>query len=52
MLEQKELLLVYGGATRISGTLINSIARLGKLLYGVGQGLGSSIRRIKSRKLC
>lgn len=49
---KEELLLVYGGAAKISGTLLNSIARLGKLLYGVGQALGSSIRRIKARKFC
>ena len=50
---KEDLILVYGGTvSKISGTLINSIARLGKLLYGVGQGLGSSIRRIKTRKLC
>ncbi len=52
MLKQEELLNIYGGATKISGTFINSIARLGKVVYNVGQALGSSIRRIKTNKYC
>lgn len=53
LMSKEELLCVYGGSrATISGSLINSIARIGELFYQVGTVLGSSIRRIKSKRYC
>lgn len=50
MLKNEELVLVRGGA--LSTTLLNSLARLVNTLYELGQSVGSSIRRIASKKVC
>ena len=47
-----ELMIIMGGGLNITGTLINAFLSVGKFIYQVGQGLGSSIRRIGSKKLC
>ena len=47
-----ELMLVVGGGFNITGTLANAVLSISKFIYQVGQGLGSSIRRIGNNKLC
>ena len=47
-----ELMFIVGGGLNITGTLVNAFLSVGKFIYQVGQGLGSSIRRIGCRKLC
>ena len=49
-LNENELYEVNGGS--ISGTLINAITSAGKLIYNLGQSLGSSIRRIVGDSYC
>lgn len=46
-----ELLATIGGGL-ISGAVLNALLSIGKFVYSLGQGLGSSIRRISSNKLC
>lgn len=50
MLNNEELLLVRGGG--ISSTFLNSISRLLEDIYKLGQAVGSSLRRIRSKKVC
>ena len=54
-LEEKELYEINGGATfleSLKGTVINSLVSTGKLIYQLGQNLGSSIRRIIGGNIC
>ena len=47
-----ELMLIVGGGINITGTLVNAFLSVGKFIYQLGQGLGSSLRRIGSKNLC
>lgn len=40
------------GGTDITATLINSITNIVKLFIDIGNGIGSSIRRIKEGNMC
>ena len=51
-LTKEELLVIKGGATYGSSSLINAIANLIEVLLDAGKILGTSIRRINSNKLC
>ena len=42
---------VVGGST-VSGTLMNAFTSIVKFIYEVGEGIGSSIRRISEGDLC
>lgn len=48
-LSKEESTLVVGG---MSGTYLNAMARIGKLLYDIGYQFGSGIRRAFSKKSC
>ena len=48
----KEELKQIDGGTSISGSIINAFTDAIKTLYDVGKSLGSSIRRLKEKKLC
>ena len=50
MLTSEELICVRGGG--FSSTLLNSFSRLLEDIYKLGQSIGSSIRRITSKKIC
>ena len=50
MLTSEELIYVRGGG--ISSTFLNSVSRLFEDIYKLGQSIGSSIRRIASKKTC
>ena len=50
MLSDEELFLVRGGGN--TSTLLNAIARAVNTLYEIGIGVGSSLRRIYSKKIC
>lgn len=43
---------IYGGSTSITGTMINSLLNVIKVLYDAGHAFGSSARRIKENDLC
>lgn len=51
-LKDKELILVIGGATQISGTLLNSISKLITTLLDLGRAVGSAIRYKVSGYTC
>ena len=51
-INDKDLLLIVGGATTLSGTILNQLNKLISILVDSGKSLGSSIRRIGSNKLC
>lgn len=50
-LSNKELKMITGGL-KFSGTILNAFTSAFKVLYGFGQEFGSSIRRIRRKKLC
>lgn len=49
---KKELIMIVGGGTTISGTLLNSIVRGINALLDLGRSLGTAIRRIGSNSIC
>ena len=52
MLNDNELILITGGGTTISGTLINSISKIIETLLDLGRSIGSAIRYKKSKISC
>ena len=50
MLTNDELILIRGGG--ITATFLNSVSRLMDTLYNLGQAVGSSLRRLVSKKVC
>lgn len=51
-LEEEKLETIYGGGTSVSGTLINALTEVIRVLYDAGHAVGSSFRRIKENDLC
>lgn len=51
-LKEEKLCQIVGGATTITGTLVDAIVGVARTIYGFGQGLGSSIRRMAEDNLC
>ena len=51
-INDKDLLLIVGGATTLSGTILNQLNKLISILVDSGKSLGSSIRRISEDKTC
>lgn len=51
-LEEEKLETMYGGGTSVSGTLINALTEVIRVLYDAGHAVGSSFRRIKENDLC
>ena len=50
-LDDKKLENIIGG-TSISGTILNAVTNIIKILYEAGEGIGSSIRRFVDGDLC
>jgi len=50
MLTNEELIIIRGGG--ITATFLNSLSRLMDTLYNLGQAVGSSLRRLTSKKVC
>ena len=50
-INEEELERISGG-TSITGTLVNALTDIIKVLYDAGHAVGSSIRRIKEDNLC
>ncbi|MDD2409173.1 MAG: hypothetical protein PHD03_00410 [Bacilli bacterium] len=50
-LENTEMLKIVGGIN-ISGTLLNSIAKLLSTLFDIGRAIGSAISMSKSGRRC
>ena len=51
-INDKDLLLIVGGASTLSGTILNQLNKLISILVDSGKNLGSSIRRISEDKIC
>ena len=51
-INDKDLLLIVGGASTLSGTILNQLNKLISILVDSGRSLGSSIRRISEDKIC
>ncbi len=49
LIEEKE---IVGGGSNISGAIISALKGYISIIFEIGQAVGSSIRRIKSDKLC
>lgn len=43
---------IYGGSTTITGTIINALTNVIKILKEAGYSLGSGLRRINDNNLC
>ena len=52
MLSKDELINIKGGASGVSGTLINSIVKLVSTMFDIGKTIGSAIRYKKSGYTC
>jgi len=50
-ISEEELLTIVGGG-ELTASIINALTNVLKLLYEVGNGLGSAIRRIGEGNLC
>ncbi len=51
-MSKKELENIYGGSFSFTTTFFNSISRYITTIKGLGESIGSSIRRILKRKYC
>lgn len=49
---KEELKQINGGSTSLTGSLIDAFTDAVKTIFEVGKSLGSSVRRIKEKKLC
>lgn len=52
IIDDKELMELTGGATTISGTLINAICKLVNTLLELGRTVGSAIRSAQTGRRC
>ena len=50
-LNDQELSIIVGGFS-LSGTFLSAISRAMKILYEIGQSLGTSLNMIKNNKTC
>ena len=51
-MNKEDLKKVYGGGFSLSVTFFNAISRYIVTIKGMGEAIGSSIRRIIKRKFC
>ena len=51
-MSEVELKTIYGGSFNFTTTFFNSISRYITTVKGLGESIGSSIRRIIKRKYC
>ena len=51
-IEEKKQILIVGGSTTLSGTILNQLNKLIDILVDSGRTLGTSIRRIVEDKIC
>lgn len=52
IIKEEELTNITGGATSISGTLINAICKLVNTLLDLGRTVGSAIRTAQTGRKC
>ena len=51
-MKNSELKEIYGGAFSFTTTFFNSIARYITTIKGIGESIGSSIKRLIKRRYC
>ena len=51
-LKEEKLSNTYGGTTTITGSLVDALVNVAKVIYGFGRDLGFSIRRMTEGTLC
>ena len=51
-LEEEKLDKIIGGTSEITGTLINSLVSLIKMIEEAGYKIGSGVRRISENNIC
>ena len=47
-----EMMKTCGGGLSITGALVEAVSGVIEVVFGIGQALGSAIRRISGNKLC
>ena len=52
LLKDNELIMINGGSTAFSGTLLNAVAKLMDTVLGVGRTIGSALRMIVTGRKC
>lgn len=52
LVDKDKLDKISGGSDSISGTVINAVVSLIKLLHDAGYALGSGIRRLSEDEIC
>ena len=51
-INEEELDKIIGGSSTITGTVLNAFTTIIKFIYEVGEGIGSSFRRMSDGDLC
>lgn len=51
-LENKQLILIRGGAVNFSATLVTALVRAANTVLEIGRSLGTILRRVQSGKAC
>ncbi len=51
-IKKEKAMQIVGGGTDISGAILNALAGCIETIFGIGQAVGSAIRRIRSGSLC
>lgn len=51
-IDDRQLESILGGASTVSGTVINAFVNIIKVLLEAGEGVGSSIRRVVEKDIC
>lgn len=51
-LSKKEMLLIVGGASAISGTIVNAFVNGIKIVLELGRSFGTAIRRLSGNNVC
>jgi hypothetical protein len=51
-INKEQLNNLYGGATSITGQVLNAVVNVYKILKDAGYSMGSGIRRISEDNLC
>ena len=51
-INEEELDKIVGGTSTISGTVLSAFTTIIRFIYEVGEGIGSSFRRMSDGDLC
>ena len=51
-IKKQESMVIIGGGVSITGALVEAVSGVIEVVFGIGQALGSAIRRISGNKLC